>query len=202
MSIRAPCNAATTQTPPSSPLFTYRIEIADGDAGDGGNCSGGGGGIESEVGRRPPCADISPSLSLPPSSVPPEAFESIDHRQRDPLPFAPRTGVQGLLEIAGARVARDMEARKRGFFLFVVKKAISTSQPSINRDSSTATDGQLALGGRFTIEIPSEAAADFATRFTTSPRGTQPLTRSQLHRGLERGNGDWSLLSSSESTAT
>ena len=64
MSIRAPCNAATTQTPPSSPLFTYRIEIADGDAGDGGNSSGGGGGgIESEVGRRPPCADISPSLS-------------------------------------------------------------------------------------------------------------------------------------------
>ena len=142
-------------------------------------------------------------ISHPPSlPLPPEAFESIDHRQRDPLPFVPRTGVQGLLEIAGARVARDMEARKRGFFLFVVKKAISTSQPSINRDSSTATDGQLALGGRFTIEIPSEAAADFATRFTTSPRGTQPLTRSQLHRGLERGNGDWSLLFSSESTAT
>ena len=140
-------------------------------------------------------------ISHPPS-LPPEAFESIDHRQRDPLPFVPRTGVQGLLEIAGARVARDMEARKRGLFLFVVKKAISTSQPSINRDSSTVTDGQLALGGRFTIEIPSEAAADFATRFTTSPRGTQPLTRSQLHRGLERGNGDWSLLFSSESTAT
>ena len=134
-------------------------------------------------------------LTLPLSSVRKPLNQSTT-AERDPPSF-PAQVYKDYSKLQ-VRARASLAIWKRG------RKILCSSQESgfdaaINKSeggSSTATDEdwQLALGGRFPIEIPSEAAADFASHVTTSPRGAQPLTRSQSHRGLELGNGDRSLL--------